>query len=90
VQIAPELDEAFVSISDVLVDSRSRMWAAELVECHSHKDARVISEAQVDIRPLNDQTTQRSRLSRLLRQIQHGLILAISVLTLCTWNVRDG
>jgi hypothetical protein len=32
VQIAPELDETFVSIGDVLVDSRSRMWAAELVE----------------------------------------------------------
>jgi hypothetical protein len=50
VQIAAELDETFVSVGDVLVDSRSRIRSGELTESHSHKDARVISQAQVNIR----------------------------------------
>jgi hypothetical protein len=44
VQIAPELDEAFMSVGDVLVDSRSRIWACEHIERQSHKHARVISQ----------------------------------------------
>src|SRR4029077_16154388 len=38
-----------MSIGDVLVVSRSRISAGELVECQSDKHTRVISEAQVDI-----------------------------------------
>jgi hypothetical protein len=49
VQIAPELDETFMSIGDVLVDSRSRILARELIEGQSHEHARVISQAEVDI-----------------------------------------
>jgi len=43
VQIATELDETFMSIGDVLIDSRSRIFARELIEGQSHKYARVIS-----------------------------------------------
>src|SRR5215471_1280331 len=51
VQIAAELDETFVSVGDVLVDSWSRVRSGELTESHSRKDACVISQAQVNISP---------------------------------------
>src|SRR5579863_5660966 len=38
-----------MSIGDVLIDSRPRIFAGEFVEGQSHKHARVISQAQVDI-----------------------------------------
>jgi hypothetical protein len=49
VQIASELDETFMSINDVLIDSRSRVFARELIEGQSHKHARMVSQAEVDI-----------------------------------------
>ena len=60
VQIAPELDETFMSIGDVLIDSWSRILAREFIEGQSHKQARVVSQTQVDIRhqPLKDITRQ--------------------------------
>src|ERR1700693_6096048 len=47
--MAAQLEETFMSVGDVLVDSGSRKSAGELSECQSHKHTRVISEAQVDI-----------------------------------------